>query len=91
MRSEALHDVDRSELEPAVRDILDRHPDVLKAIQIRREFNRHPAFDFDVPAKYIHAWLGQLVHNHILVRTRVGNATSSRSVLLSPERIILAR
>lgn len=74
MKKEALEKLSeiRDDLKACVSDILDRHPDGLKAIQIRRELNRHPAFDFAVPAKYIHARLGPLVHNDVLVRTRVG-------------------
>lgn len=58
------------ELEPAVRDVLGRHPDGLKAIAIRRELNRHPAFDFNVPMKYMLPWLGLLVEDGVLVRER---------------------
>lgn len=68
MRREALRELNRSELEPAVRDVLDRHPDGLKGIAIRRELNRHPAFEFNVPMKYIIPWLGALVKDDVLVR-----------------------
>lgn len=70
MRREALRELDRSELEPAVRDILDRHREGLMAPALRRELNRHPMFDFDIPMKYLHTWLGELVKDDVLVRRR---------------------
>lgn len=72
MRREALRELDRIELEPAVRDILGRHPDGLKGIAIRQELNRHPAFEFNVPMKYMLPWLGVLVEGDVLVRERAG-------------------
>lgn len=67
MRREALAELDRSELEPAIRDILDQHPDGLKATAIRRELHHHPGFDSDIPMKFMHPWLGALVQDDVIV------------------------
>ena len=72
MRREARQKLDQSELEPAVRDILDRHPDGLDAVTIRRELNRHPMFDFNISMQYMHAWLGALIKIGVLVRGENG-------------------
>lgn len=63
----------RSEIEPAVRDVLDRHPDGLKAIAIRRESNRHPAFEFNIPTEYLHSWLSEPVKEDVIVSGQPGN------------------
>ena len=72
MRKETQRKLDRSELEPAVRDILDRHPDGLGSVTIRRELNRHPMFEFDIPMQHLHAWLGALIRAGVLVSSENG-------------------
>ena len=72
MYREARQNLDRSELEPAIRDILDRHPDGLDAVTIRRELNRHPMFEFNIPMQHLHAWLGALIRAGVLVRSENG-------------------
>lgn len=72
MRREALRELDRSELEPAVRDVLYRRREGLTAAALRRELNRHPAFDFDIPMKYLHSWLGELLEDDVVVLERPG-------------------